>query len=107
MSDLGLTQLEKNLVAALAHESDSKSSRLGFYAAVLIPALAFAGYGIYKKDLVALGLAFFGLLLFLWWRISQELQHFEPYAGVFKKVAAHERAQQGIQADAASPRRLT
>ena len=91
MSELGLSDEEQKLVGLLARDDASKASRLGFYAAALLPASVFGVYGVVKSDLVALGLAFAGLFLFVLWRISQELQYLKPTIGVFQKVAAHEK----------------
>jgi hypothetical protein len=108
MSELGLNDEELKLVAALARDDASKASRLGFYAAAILPTLLLGSYGILKPELVSLGLAFAGLLLFFVWHISRELQYLKPTIGVFQKIAAHERraevnAQRSVEADNPAP----
>jgi hypothetical protein len=105
MSDLKLDTSERELVEAMARDTHSPASRIGFFASVLVPVLAFAAYGIFKKDIVAVGLAFAGLLIFVWWRLSHEFTKVPIYKSLFTKILNHEKteAQQGVPADVARP----
>jgi hypothetical protein len=91
MSKLDLTPAEQSLVHSLSLGQGANATRLGFYASVLGPALLFAGYGITHGDVLAIGLAFFGLLSFLCWRISRELSLAPVYKSLFGKIVEHER----------------
>ena len=89
MSDLGLTPEERGYVERLA--AASSKSYLAFYAAVLLPLLAFAGYGIVKRDFVAELIAFGGLCLFMLWRVGHEIARVPLCRSAFRKIVEHER----------------
>jgi hypothetical protein len=91
MTELNLTPEERSLIHTLAHDRAGKGTRLGFYASVLVPDLMFGCYGIAKRDLVALALAFAGSLIFVVWRISREMSLLGAYRSLFAKLADHER----------------
>jgi|KBSSwiStaDraftv2_1062776.scaffolds.fasta_scaffold00036_137 hypothetical protein len=89
MSDLGLTPEERAYVERLAVVSSK--AYLAFYTAVILPLLAFAGYGIAKRDFVAELIAFGGLCLFVLWRISYEIARVPLCRSAFRKIVEHER----------------
>lgn len=60
---------EQALIAHLARP-ESALQQWGFYVATLVPIAAFAGYGLVRGDMIALGMAFFALLGFLLWYLS-------------------------------------
>ncbi len=91
MSRLGLDPLERALVAQLA-VGDSRLHRLWYYAAALVPALGFGGWGIARGDVVALGLGFAGLVLFVLWNLAGEWRLAPVFASLCAKVDAFERA---------------
>jgi hypothetical protein len=92
MSKLNLTREELSLVHSLSLGRGDSATRLGFYASVLVPALAFAGYGWIHGDVLAIGIAFAGLVGFLCWRISRELSLAPIYKSLFSKIAENERS---------------
>jgi hypothetical protein len=89
MSDLGLTHEERAYVERLA--AASSTSYLAFYAALLLPLLAFAGYGILKRDFIAELIAFGGLCSFVLWRIGHEIARVPLCRSAFRKIVEHER----------------
>jgi hypothetical protein len=91
MSKLGFSKAESAYVARVVRSGDSNFDRLGFYAATLLPSCGFGFYGIVRGEIIALALAFIGLLLFLIWRISAELRHARVYFALFAKIDAFER----------------
>lgn len=94
MSKLNLTDEERALVAQMAASSESVYSRLWFYAACLVPGVSFGIYGAIQKDMVALGLGFLALCLFIGWSISNEIKNTPFYVALFKKIDAFERENQ-------------
>ena len=95
MSDLNLTQEERQIAEAAARDRHGTASRLGFYASVLIPSLLFAGYGCAQRDFVAVAVAFLGLLIFIGWRISGELSRTSLYKSLCRKIVDHEERSSG------------
>jgi len=95
MSKLDLTHAERRYVARIASSDVRGGQRLAFYAAVLAPLFAFAAYGLVRRDVVALALAFAGLAAFLLWRIAQEMASAPLYFSVLSKVEAYESAPAG------------
>ena len=91
MGDLHLTEEERKLAEDMAGDRNGFGARVGFYGSVLVPFVLFASYGILKSDVVAIGLAFVGLLLFVCWGILREFGHLPRYKSLFQKVAEHER----------------
>jgi len=92
MSKLGLTHAERRYVARIASTDPRGGQRVAFYTAVLAPLFAFAAFGIVRRDVVALALAFAGLATFLIWRIAQEIASAPLYFSVFSKIEASESA---------------
>ncbi len=95
MSDLGLTKEERGYVERVARDEYGAKLRAGFYACVIAPSVAFGTYGFVKHDFVAEFIAFIGLFLFMWWRISQELQRLDVFKSLFLKIARHEKESGG------------
>jgi len=91
MPNLKLTADERNLAEVMARDGNSRGTRIGFYASVLIPALLFAGYGIFSWDVLAVAFAFIGLLIFFGWRISRELAIANTFKSLCQKILEHER----------------
>ena len=102
MSDLPLSKDELALLHRLASERTSAFYRHGFDAATVLPVLAFAIFGFVKRDLVALGLAFFGLLALYLWRISAESGMTPIYRSISQKVLQHQQPSSGGSADDSS-----
>jgi hypothetical protein len=65
-------------------------SWLGFYAAILVPIVVFAIYGLVRRDIVAMGIAFGGLLLYQIWKIATDLSRIAIYRSLMTKMAARE-----------------
>ena len=91
MGDLRLTDEERGIFEALAHDRYSRWSRFLFYASVIVPLLAFGVYGTATQDLAALIIGFGGLFFFVLWRLTQEFEHVETYKSASKKIVEHER----------------
>ena len=109
MSDLHFTDEERELVDAMARDRHGMASRLGFYAAVLVPVLVFGAYGVIRRDLLATALALVGLAIFVCWNLSEESKYIGLYQSIFRKVAQHQRdtaapAQQAAAGDARNAR---
>lgn len=83
------TDEERELIDAMAR-NHSVASRLGFYASVLVPLYVMAGYGIFRADFLAIGLALVCLAIFLCWNLTQEFKYAGPYKSIFQKVAQHQ-----------------
>ena len=94
MNRLNLTDAERALVAQMAASSESVYSRLWFYAACLVPSVSFGIYGALQKDIVALGLGFLALCLFIGWSIFNEMKSTPFYIALFKKIDAFDRDNQ-------------
>jgi hypothetical protein len=104
MSDLHFTEEETHLVEAMARDRHGVSSRMGFYASVLIPVFIFGVYGVLRRDFLATVLSLVGLGIFVGWHLSQESKYVGLYKSIFQKVAQHQRgvsslAQQSVQPD--------
>lgn len=69
----------------------------GWYAAALIPVLVFAIYGFFRKDFVAVTIAFIGLVILVWWRLSQEFSALAAHQSLFQKVLRHEQESDRVQ----------
>jgi hypothetical protein len=95
MSSLELDDAERHLVSAYAHDAYPRWGRLGFYAALIGPAVVFAGYGAVRGDVFAMGIGFCGLLLLVLWYIVQEQRYQPVFTGLMRKIAAHERRGDG------------
>lgn len=91
MSDLELTKEERDYAMRVAHSNYSTSRHWAYCASFVLPMLMFCLYGLLRNDFIAEFIAFFGLLLFLLWRISQETENLRVRKSFFHKVAEHER----------------
>ena len=89
MSDLGLTPEERAYIERLS--GATRQTHIAFYAAVLMPLLAFGAYGIAKRDYVAEIIAFCGLLILVLLRIAQEVSRIPLCRSTFLKIVEHER----------------
>lgn len=99
MSELDLNDEERRLVALIARERTNTFSRLGFYAVVLVPVALLAVYGFLKHDYIAITIALLGLLLYVVWRLIQELSIIRVYRSIFAKVLAHEEGARSVSDD--------
>ncbi|MCB1955310.1 MAG: hypothetical protein KDG55_06515 [Rhodocyclaceae bacterium] len=78
---------EAALLRQLAH-GFGLGRRFGFYAATLLPVVAFGVYGFLKRDYVASSVALLGAIGHIAWRISAETQHLQLYRSIAQKVLA-------------------
>ncbi|GLQ97878.1 hypothetical protein [Dyella mobilis] len=83
---INFTPDEKRYIAYFTR-LDKPIYRWGFYSAWLVPILAFGSYGLLRQDIVALGMAFFGLLFFTLWRIASSFRSQRIVASILDKVA--------------------
>src|SRR5579864_3016026 len=90
MGNLNLTPQEREVVDAWSRDRHGPLSRLGFYGSVLVPILLFAGYGIFAPNLLAMGFALVGLLIFVGWQMSRQFMQLSIYKSLFRKVSEHE-----------------
>jgi hypothetical protein len=90
MNRLDFSAEERALLNAWQVRSQT-TERLGFYATVLAPMAIFAVYGLLKRDVIAEFIAFFGLFLFLLWRLSAENSRARVYRSMMSKIIEHER----------------
>ncbi|MHB8653660.1 MAG: hypothetical protein ACYDA9_07260 [Terriglobia bacterium] len=77
---------ERHLISYFASMGADKLGLLFFNAAMLVPFVLFAVYGLYRQDVIALAVAFFGLLIYQTWRISRELKHSKTFTSICKKL---------------------
>lgn len=75
MTDLNLTPEERDLAQALARDRQGSGVRIGYYVSFLAPMLSFAGYGLDNGDVLAMAIAFVGVLIFVSWGIGREISH--------------------------------
>lgn len=91
-SDLDLTAEEHALLQRWCAQSSSVRVYLGYYGAILLPMIAFAIYGLIKRDVIALSIAFAGLLIYQLYRIATDFDRSGLYQSLFRKIAARELA---------------
>jgi hypothetical protein len=91
MADDSLTRDERELLYSWRRTA-TPMSWLGYYIAILVPMTAFALYGIAKRDVVAVGIAFGGLLLYSLWNIASQFGRGESYRRIAAKLIAREEA---------------
>ena len=91
MGSLNLTGDERNLIERFAREREGVTSRLSFYASVLVPMALFATYGLIRRDFLAELIAFAGVFAFMTWRIAAELSRTDVFQSAMRKIAEHER----------------
>lgn len=77
---------ERYVISYFARMGPDKLGRLFFNAAMLVPFVLFAVYGLYRQDAIALAVAFFGLLIYQTWLISRELKYSKVFCSICKKL---------------------
>jgi hypothetical protein len=77
MTSIGFTKEERKLIETYANDRSKLSTGLGFYALVIVPVIVYGGLGVVRRDFLPLLASLIGLLLFVYWRLSQELRVFE------------------------------
>jgi hypothetical protein len=82
-----LTQEERSVLHSWSRGTSLKSW-IGFYIAILVPMTAFAIYGIAKSDVIAVGIAYSGLLLYSLWNIASQFSRAGTYKGLSAKLIA-------------------
>ncbi len=65
MSQLHFTEEERTLIAAMIAPRESIGYQIGSYASALVPVVLIAGYGFLHNDIVAVVVAFVGLLIYV------------------------------------------
>jgi hypothetical protein len=91
MTNIGFTKEERKLIEMYANDRSKRSTSLGFYALVIVPFIIYGVLGVIRRDFLPLLASLIGLLLFVYWRLSQELRVFEIHKSVFQKVLHHEK----------------
>jgi hypothetical protein len=86
-NNLELTPEERGLLLRWRAQSETLLAYLGYYGAILLPMVAFAAYGIIKRDVIALSIAFAGLLIYQLYRIATELSQLALYQSLASKIA--------------------
>ncbi len=89
-----LSDEEKNAVSAYLDSRESTGSLLGYYCALIGPTLAFFAYGLYRADVVAVGIAYWALLAVAVWylryshrttrHLIQALRKYESETGALR-----------------------
>ena len=92
MSDIAFTPEERALLHSWSGRGRYAGSWVAYYAAILIPMVVFAVYGVVKRDVVAVAIAFGGILLYQLWSIANDLSRREIYRSLMTKVAEREAA---------------
>ena len=90
MSDVAFTPEERALLMRRSGRSQDMGSRIAFYLAILLPMVAFAIYGLVRRDVVAIAIAFGGILLYQLWTIAYEFARVETYRSLMTKLAERE-----------------
>ena len=89
MSDTAFTTEERALVHSWSVRG-GRGSWLAYYAAILVPMVLFAVYGVIKRDVIAVAIAFGGLLLYQLWNIAHDHSRRDIYRSLMMKVAERE-----------------
>ncbi len=61
-------------------------SRIGWYASILAPIVVLCGYGAWKGEITAVGLAFLCLLGCVLWAIATEIKSVDLYRSIGSKI---------------------
>jgi hypothetical protein len=88
-SDLKLTPEERAALRRWRAQYDTPR-RLGYYAAILLPMVWFAIYGVIRRDVVAVSIAFAGILLYQLWGVSDYLSRAPLNRSLICKIAQRE-----------------
>lgn len=88
--NLDLSDDELALLQRWRGQSGSLLAYFGYYGAILLPMVAFAGYGVLMRDVIALAIAFAGLLLYQLQRIFADLSRTHLYQSLATKLAERE-----------------
>ena len=88
-SDLDFTPEER---AALRrwHAQYDKPYRFGYYVALLVPMVLFAVYGIVKRDVIAISIAFAGVLIYHTCAIADYVSRAPQYRSLLTKIVRRE-----------------
>jgi hypothetical protein len=92
MSSTEFTPEERALMHSWSGRRHAMGSWLAFYAAILMPMVAFAAYGVVKRDVIAVAIAFGGVLLYQLWSIAHDFSRRETYRSLMTKIAEREAA---------------
>jgi len=92
MSQLNLTDEERAMIAAMTAPHQGVGYRVASYASVLVPVTLIACYGILRSDIVAVSVAYGGLLIYMGWQMVSELRYVKLWNSVFRKIVEHESA---------------
>jgi hypothetical protein len=86
-ASLDLTPEERALLQRWRGQSEKAFAYFAYYGAILLPIVAFATYGLLKRDVIALAVAFAGLLLHQIHRIVTDLSRSALYRSLANKIA--------------------
>ncbi len=93
MTRLDLNPEEKALLHRFVRGPGDELSSAVFYCAVLAPPIAFAIYGLIRRDPVALFVAFGSLLCLVVWRVWTEHSSSRCFNSLMKKISEFEASQ--------------
>lgn len=102
MSQLNFTEEERSLIAAMTSPRQSVGYRIGAYASALVPVTLIAVYGLMRDDVVAVTVAFGGLLIYVCWQAWGDLRYVAVWAAICRKIAEHEKASQSASQESLS-----
>jgi len=81
------TPEEQRLIYAYARDR-GPISWISFYLAVLTAPVAMAAYGMMQSDVLAMSIAFFGLLALIAWGVSSSVRNFKTTRAICMKLAS-------------------
>jgi hypothetical protein len=86
-----LTSEERLVLHRWSDQCDTPYRRfLGHYAAIFLPMASFAGYGVIRRDWIALLIAFAGLFLYQIWEVSYNVSRAAVHRALLTKLAERE-----------------
>jgi hypothetical protein len=65
---------------------------IAYYTAILVPLTAFAIYGLVQRDVIAMAIAFGGLLLYTFYNAASQIGRGAQYRDVAARMLAREEA---------------
>lgn len=92
--NLDFSPEEWSIIVGFASWHGAARNRIGWYASAVGPILLFGAYGIWKSDIIALGLAFVSLLAYVAWVSAAEVRGLKEYRSICNKIITFKEAQE-------------
>ena len=98
MSKIKFNDKELELIKTYSVQQ-SLASNVLFYFCVLFAPMSFAIYGLIKNDVIALCVAFLGLLIFVFWLISRSLKGASTFTSACQKIIEFNHSNKDAKSD--------